>query len=365
MTASISQVESWRASIKRLRRRGRGLLNYVLAHLLGTPTAKRLPLAMDTHRVLVVRLNKRLGNILFLTPMLQALHVGLPRATIDILIRDQRQAALLSNLPGVRHIYVQPTSLRAMGSVLSALRRQHYDLIIDPSTNSTSDRVAVALIGARQRLGFASEDQWLRLTHAAAYPASRHQAKQGIALLSGGIADVDFGHWPHLAVHPDAAAQAAAQSHWQQVLADTAPAPVIGFFTGATGAKRLDNAWWRAWLDHMRARAPAARLLQILPPGADSARLYADGDAVQITELDVLAALMTRLAVFIAADSGPMHLAAASAVPTVGLFKATSATAYAPLGPGCTTLKKDELTPARAAEAVSTRLPQCRQLKRA
>jgi heptosyltransferase-2 len=51
------------------------------------------------------------------------------------------------------------------------------------------------------------------------------------------------------------------------------------------------------------------------------------------TDLPTLAALISESAGFIGNDSGPMHLAAAVGVPTLGVFGSTSPTWTAPRGP--------------------------------
>ncbi|HLQ84897.1 MAG TPA: glycosyltransferase family 9 protein [Salinisphaeraceae bacterium] len=355
MSKSDAQLSGWRALVKRLRRRGRKRLNQLLCRLTGTPRAKPNKLVGNTRRILIVRPNKRLGNTLFLTPMLHALHAGLPQATLDVLIRDPRQVPLLDNLPGIGRIHVQPRSLRALLALVFELRRQRYDLAIDPTGTSTSNRVALLLSGARQRLGFAGADQWLRLTHAAPPPRSRHQAEQAVELLVDGIEGIAFGQWPHLAIHPHASACREAEQRLLEALGRDDGGPVVGFFTRATGAKQLALDWWQAWLAAVQVQVPAARFLQVHPPGVP-APLQPDLPGVQIAALDVLAALLARLDVFVAADSGPMHLAAAAGVPTIGLFKDTAPEAYAPLGPRCCFVRKGELTPEFTAQVVASRL---------
>lgn len=302
-----------------------------------------------THRILVIRLNKRLGNILFLTPMLRALHGGFPQARIDVLIRDGRQAPLLENMPGINSVYVQPATAKQFPALARTLRRRHYDLAIDPSGNSTGNRVAMVLTGARQRLGFAGADQWLRLTHAAARDGSPHQAVQGVELLVGGIEGVDFDTRGDLTVAPGETAEQQAAQYWQAALGCADSGPVIGFFTNATGGKRLDDDWWQRWVAVIKQAQPQARLLQVLPPGMDDQALMSDMATACIRDLAVLAALLARLNVFVAADSGPMHLGAAAGTPVVGLFKATSVAAYAPMGRGCVALDGAALEPEKAA----------------
>lgn len=340
------------AWIKRARRTGRALVNRLLACLLGTVEPRRRPLAADTRRLLVVRLNKRLGNILFLTPMLRTLAESLPTATIDIVIQDARQKPLLETLPGIGQVWVQERSLLASAGLLRRLRAQRYDLAIDPSGNSTGNRLTVALSGARQRMGFASHDRWLKLTHAAARPDIRHQALQAVKLLEASVTGTDWQTFDSLAVFPDDAAHRAADRYWVDAFEPAVgAAPVVAFFTQATDTKQLDTAWWTDFRHRFADQFPQARLLQICPPGTP-APARARTDRVSIAELDVLAALLGRVDAFIAADSGPMHLAAAAGVPVVGLFQATGPEYYAPLGRDCVCLSNDDLTPARAVAAL-------------
>lgn len=353
----IPQVSGWRASVKRLRRGSRRWLNQVLVRFAGTPEPKRRLIAGDINRILVVRVNKRLGNILFLTPMLRALHQGFPQATIDVLIRDAKQIPLLGNQPGIGTVYSQPASAAQFLALARQLRGNRYDLAVDPTKNSSANRVAMVLTGARQRLGFAGPDQWLRLTHATARGGSSHQAVQSIDLLTGGIEGIDFDTRSDLTVAPDEAAQQRALQYWNNALGGETSGPVIGFFTNATGRKRLDNEWWHRWLTAIEQSTSQARLLQILPPGIADQTLAPDIPAVCIRELDVLAAMLSHLAVFVAADSGPMHLGAAAGTPVIGLFKATSAAAYAPMGPNCVALEGDALTPDNAAVETLARIP--------
>ena len=349
----IVNASGWRARIKQWRRNNRRRLNRLLTRLFGTTEPRRRPLADDTRAILVVRLNKRLGNILFLTPMLRTLAATLPAAAIDVLIQDPAQKPLLESLPGIRQVLVQDKSLSGTLRLVRRIRRQGYDLAIDPSGNSTSNRLAVALCRARQRMGFAAQDQWLRLTHAGPQADSRHQALQAVELLTNAVSGLDFEVFDTLAVSPDARAQAAARTHWRQALgSEPQPGPVIGFFTQATGQKQMPDDWWQAWHDRMQKMVPDATFLQICPPGTNTS-IAPDIARVAIKPLDELAALLSRLHVFVAADSGPMHLAAAADVPVVGLFRATSSTSYAPLGRACVSLSDNPLTSDEAARAVT------------
>jgi ADP-heptose:LPS heptosyltransferase len=60
------------------------------------------------------------------------------------------------------------------------------------------------------------------------------------------------------------------------------------------------------------------------------------------TDLDALLALLRRASVLVAADTGPLHLAAALGTPCVGLYGPTSAVRNGPYGPGHRTLSSDD-----------------------
>ncbi|MFT8712560.1 glycosyltransferase family 9 protein [Komagataeibacter rhaeticus] len=71
-------------------------------------------------------------------------------------------------------------------------------------------------------------------------------------------------------------------------------------------------------------RARARTVLAQLPDALDT------GGALSVTQV---AALLARCTLFIGNDSGLMHLAAATGIPTVGLFGRSKASEYAPAGP--------------------------------
>src|SRR5699024_11178737 len=101
------------AVLRRFRRNNRKRLNRYLAHLSGTTQPRQSALDESIRQILVVRPNKRLRNILFLTPMLRSLAATLPNAHIDVLIRNPAHADLLQTLPGIRSILIQPSGIRS------------------------------------------------------------------------------------------------------------------------------------------------------------------------------------------------------------------------------------------------------------
>ena len=136
-----------RRSLRELRGQLRYWLGLVLQRLIGRRhTATRLA-ARDIHSVLIVRINGRLGNTLFLTPMIERLHALLPEARIDLALSYPHAPALLAGLPGVRQVVLFPHKgrgiIRQYLRALRQLRSAHYDLAIDPTPYSTSGRLVL------------------------------------------------------------------------------------------------------------------------------------------------------------------------------------------------------------------------------
>lgn len=95
----------------------------------------------------------------------------------------------------------------------------------------------------------------------------------------------------------------------------------------------LAAAHERAQAEPLLAAAPAARII----------------DLIGKTDLLTAAAVLRRCALFVGNDTGLMHIAAASGVPTLGLFGPSPVEQYAPWGP-CTAVARTEV-PAEAMYA--------------
>ena len=177
----------------RFERELRGQLRYrlglVLQRLIGPRrTADQLD-PRDIHSVLIGRINGRLGNTLFLTPLIAQLHELLPEAQIDLALSYPNAPALLAGMPGVRRVILFPhKGANLIAGYLRALRQlraTHYDLCIDPTPFSTSGRLLLSLTRARFRLGFNLPSQWAALTHAVPLSGQTlHQGRQPAYLLT-------------------------------------------------------------------------------------------------------------------------------------------------------------------------------------
>jgi ADP-heptose:LPS heptosyltransferase len=305
----------------------------------------------DIRSVLICRLNGRLGNTLLITPLIRRLHELIPHAAIDLALAYPKASDLLGPLPGVRRViqfpHKEPGLLWRYPAALRALRADSYDLAIDPVPESSSGRVALSLCRARHRLGFDTETQWVGLTHPVPRPAADlHHGIEPVYLLSqafelsekeSALESRSLPLWLPLEPHELAAGRAAVWGAVSGALRGSNAAAegrrLIGFFAHASGLKKLGAPWWREfWGEFLRVE-PAVIPVEFLP-AVDSPRTHEDFPALHIPSLRALAAAISATDLFIAPDTGPMHLASATSAPTIALFCASDLTRYRPLK-GC------------------------------
>ena len=331
---------------------GRGL-----ARLKGVQQYAGTPIPRNLSRVLVCRINARMGNALFLTPFLQHLHELLPSAAIDLATSYPLAADLLGTLPGMRRIIVFPhKGWQLLWRYLAALRRLRaapYDLVIDPAPNSTSGRLILMLCRSRYRLGFASEAQWASLTHAVPAPeAITHQARQALLLCQA------FGAEAHLqrarlglALRPEelAAGRNAIARALGRAEDSACLARVFGFFGHATALKSIQPRYWLEFWKAFLELVPEAIPVEFLP-SPRALPIEVRFAALHIASTRELAAAIAATRLFISADTGPMHLASATDTPTIALFCASDPALYGPLKPSDVAIDVTRCSPREVAQ---------------
>nr|UXE44184.1 hypothetical protein Hi04_10k_c1198_00006 [uncultured bacterium] len=346
-------------TLRNLRVAARGYFGRLIVARRTSPTRYRVG-ALASERissVLICRVNARMGNALFLTPLIHQLHVLLPHASIDIACAYPQAPDLLGHLPAVREVILFPyKGVHLVWRYLAALARvrgRRYDLVIDPMPNSTSSRIVLSLCRARLRLGFDSEHQWASLTHGV--PESlvpRHRALQPVFLLQQALGVTHEPARLQLSIGCDPREQAEARTLLRRALElrghDPCRAQPVGFFAQATGAKMLAREFWLKFWTSFLELAPEAVPVEFLPT-PDATPVDPSYAALHVPRPRRLAAAMGQMCMFISADTGPMHLASSTAAPTVALFRASAPAFYGPLKPSDLALDATRHSPAMLA----------------
>ena len=282
----------------------------------------------EIKKILVVRINYRIGNILFTTPLLNALEKQFPNAQIDMMVGAPFTRSLVESMPQINKVYAFPRKLLKQPLEVLALKKElqnnGYDLLVTPNLKSTSDTLFTFLVSATYKVGFYAKDVFSPLTHAIESTSEvKHEALKPLVLMSA-FSDAPLkSYTPYLDIRLSKEEKVAARR-------DIAPQS-IGIFRDARGDKKLDDAWWLSLLDALHTLAPTLHIVDILDPN-NTTPLKEELQTLSEKNLRTLAAKIANLDAFICGDTGPMHLASASKTPTIALFKTTSPEYYGTLG---------------------------------
>lgn len=285
-------------------------------------------------RILVVTL-RRLGDVLFATPLIASLRRAFPQAVIDVLVFEDT-AGILAGNPDIDQIVTMPSRPGVWQGLALALRlAKRYHLAV--STQSGDRPTGFALIAGRRHVGPIDDGsrgalRRLALSRSVAPQPGLHRLEEMLRLADAlGIARVGHLVCPGGVVFSGPARHAAEESQVDGLpYAAIHAAPMFVY-------KRWTPDGWRALAAAVRARG-----LKIVATGGPAAaeRTYLDavwGDLPDIVRRDgqlswpELAALLARARLFVGPDTSVTHLAAATGCPTIALFGPTDPRLWGPV----------------------------------
>lgn len=316
----------------------------------------------DIRRILICRPNHRLGNLVLLTPLVIELERTFPDARIDIVLSGNHGAELFRAFHGIGHIYTLSRRMvrHPIAVVRTALRirRNRYDLAIDPCEASQSGRLLTAIAGARHVIGV-PRGQSLSGMQGSAWmgQAPTHMAQWPVFLLRRVVTKPPVApgdDYPAMDIQLSATERQRALVALERLIhadGESRFRHVIGVFAAATGAKGYDVDWWQRFIRVVEARHPGTAIVEIVP--ADGQPRLALPSCGSPSPREV-AAVIANMTCFVSADCGVMHLASAAGVPTIGLFKASDSLKYAPYGHGSRALDTRGKNPEEVADMASS-----------
>lgn len=293
-------------------------------------------LVPEVATIVVLRCNA-LGDLLMALPALTALHETYPDAGITLLGAPWHAAFLrgrpgpvhrVTVLPRVPGLAGQPADVppaAELPAVLAEVRATQPDIAVQLHGGGAVSNPLVARLGARVTAGLRAEgaaplDRTVRYRY---YQPEEVRYLEVVGLL---------GAAPSAAA-PPFALSAAEQAAADRLLAGL-PRPVVALHTGATDPRR------RWPLDRFGQLARELRrnaALVAVGGGADAPAGAALTEAVPglrdltgQTDPGTLAAVLSRCAVVIGNDSGPLHLGRTVGAATVGLYWCGNAINAAP-----------------------------------
>ncbi|MDD5052906.1 MAG: glycosyltransferase family 9 protein [Sulfuricurvum sp.] len=346
-----------------IRKKIKNAFNALLLFLFPTRPKHEIIPCENIRRILVIRINYRIGNILFTTPLLRALEQRFPEASMDILIGARYPSSLLKGFSTVQNVFDFPRRLLKnpihLFRYIKQLRTPYYDLVINLNAGSASDRGATFLARGTYKLGFDTLD-WSPSTHVIDNPHGMiHEALKPLYLMEAfGNSPSDFPQKMDISLSENE--RVAGSDELKKRLSDQGytwnnETKIIGMFRDARFEKKISNEWWNEWYIQMKQLNPDAIFIDILSPDVTE-KLSDELYFLLESNLRSLGAILSQMNVFVCGDTGPMHLASASGVPTIALFKATTPALYGTLGKNDLSLTLDDSTPEKIAEQISHHL---------
>lgn len=294
-------------------------------------------------RFLVVRLTA-LGDILHTVPAVAALRAAHTGAKIDWIV-ERKWAPVLEGSPALDEVI--PFDRRSMWGAIECVRRlreNRYTCAIDFQGLYKSSILA-ALSGAPRRIGF--DRNWAREGAAAMFytervtPTGRH-----VTELNYSLAEQAGAPRPRAPEYPLRVPAGGAAS---------IRARLLDFGIGGEYIVVGPGGSWRAkcWPAERYAEfcrefelKNKMRMVVIQGPGEQSlagevARVAAPArPVVMVTTIEELMGLLAHARAMVAADSGPLHLAAALGTPVVGLYGPTDPARNGPFASGAAIVHK-------------------------
>jgi ADP-heptose:LPS heptosyltransferase len=314
-----------------LRQFGRALL-LLLVRILFRAASRPGPSidAARLSRVLVIRTDPRVGNVLLTTPLVRALREGLPGARVDWLVAEGKQALVLGLAHRVLPFRKQDFFLRPWRfiSFLRDLRRERYDAVVEAghwhAFSFTSAFLARAT-GSKVRIGHDRGLSERFLTHPVPKdPGVDREVPAKLELLRP-LGLSDRGERLETTVDAERSVGAAAE----RIIEATGRTGTLVALN--PGARKADHRWPAEAFGQLAARLVAVRgavPLVLWGPGEEAlARevVAASAGAAVLappTNLAVLAGVFRRAGLVVTNDTGPMHLAAATGAKVLAVLLA-------------------------------------------
>ncbi len=304
---------------------------------------EEIQITPETVREILVRGPNWVGDNIFAVPAVQRLKREFPSARLTVLAA-KGLAPIWELVEGVDEVL--PFDLRGgfkdLGGkreLIRRLKRRDFDLaVIFP--RSFESAFWIRLAGIPRRWGYAEEGRSFLLTRRARSERGYRRTPRidyYYRLLDGGRGESEAAP-ARLLIGPDLRERA------REILRSAGVDPAVGPLAGIHPRASYGPA--KCWPPENFARL--ARLLgerkkaSVLLFGSEKERELLEGIAARAgaaavnlagrTDLRTLAALISFCRVFIANDSGPLHLAAALRVPVIGLYGSTDPEATGPRG---------------------------------
>ena len=343
-----------------IRKKLSSLLNHFLALFSKKSSYATTLKREDIKSIVIIRPNYRIGNIIFLTPLINELNIHLPHAKIDIIVGMKLAGEILEPMPNVNKVIDIPRKLLMqpinMFHYVKQTRVKKYDIAINMSGGSTSAQIVTAFVKAKYKASFSDKKLWTHFTHIQERGLKhyKHMGLESLEFLR--FFNIDFPKkQPSLDIKLTEKEKEEAQQALNQLLKkNNIPAnkKIIAIFRNARFDKKIPDTWWNEWANTLYKENENCIIIDILSPDIPT-KLNDNVLEYSNKNLRVLGAFFQACNLYVSADTGPMHLAVASNAKILALFNKTDIEVYGALGEGNTTINIEGVSPVVVAKTTT------------
>ena len=343
----------------KIRKSMRNLLNKTLSLIFNNKPSTNTIDINSIQTIAIVRPNYRIGNLLFLTPLINEIGVQNPDIKIDLFVGIRAAGAILEPMPNIDEVIDIPRELLKnplkLYKFIKNARKKKYDLTINIVPGSVSSQIVAMLVNSKYKMSFYDEKSWMPLTHVVQQtPQYIHTSLRPLELLK--VFNITkYKHPQVLDIKLTKDEINYAQYELKKLLEKNKlqhkKNRVFALFRNARFDKRIEDSWWKELVTELKKLDESLIIIDILSPDIPK-KLNDDVLEYFNKNLRSLGAFFSVCDAYISADTGPLHLAGASGGKAIALFNATDTITFGTLGKNNKTLDIKSLSPAEVAKLI-------------
>jgi len=345
-----------------LRRLFRTYFYLLIAKLLKTKETKSVINREEIKTILIIRPNYRIGNLIFLTPLINAIGKNMPDVKIDMIVGMKIAGKVLEPMPNINKVIDIPRSLLLhpleLYKFIKEARQTRYDLAINIVSGSISSQIVAILCNAKYKASTISEQNITPLTHTVEFKgAYKHSGLESLEFLKlfnlplpqdNLFLDIKLTQ-SEIQTAQDELKNLLQINHLSQ------ESKTIALFRNARYDKKIADEWWQEWQEALFLHDNSLVIIDILSPDILT-KLNSRCLDYSNKNLRALSAFFKACSIYVSADTGPLHLASASGANVFALFNKTDVTVYGTLGEKNRTIDINQMSPKEVAQATYTYL---------
>lgn len=295
----------------------------------------------EIKKILIIRPNHRLGNLLLTTPLVKEVVQEFPDCEIDLLAKGKLAPIVFCKYSNIKNFILLPrkpfSEIIKYCYIWVKVKTLKYDLVVNATKDSSSGRLLTSISNSKYKVfGEIDDLKTAESKHMAKNPIYNlrdYLSRIGLKRNNKSIAQLDLKLTNNELIKGKNILDKIVQNDKK----------TISIFTYATGKKCYSKTWWNEFYTQLKASHKDYNIIEILPIENISQIDFA-AQSFYSKDIREIASVIANTTLFIGADSGIMHLASAAKTTTVGLFSVTKTAKYMPYGNGSIALHTNKTT---------------------